>query len=587
MKKIISLILAVAMAASLVACGNGATSTPSTPSASTPSASTPSASTPSASAPSASTPSASTPSVSEPATPAEPVTVTIGIQTDVRVADYKNNDFTKWLEEAANVNLEFVMYDSTNGKTQFATDVAGGAKLPDLMYDLRFSLDEILMYGEDDYFYDMRDLYEGEAGAAWRERADELYGEGAAKRFIADLTSADGGVYSGAAIWLESQTDSVRMASINKVWLDKLGLEKPTNYEELLTVLRAFKTQDPNGNGKADEIPMIGAPRQSGQAHLPNWIINIWQYLFGSAVPFVPDDNNELYCAYTTDEYREAMKALYQLLDEGLVAELTWTMGNSSELRALTLPADGVPICGVVVAHPLVAFQKDDIVRQYEELAPFKYGVPRSQSLKNAIYWHMTTDCENPEAAFSVMMAMATLDGYMIGKNGVQGREWDYVYDANGKAIGYKKLDTAQTIGEGTTVNWYQTPHSTLGNAAIEPVGTLLPDDPSTWTNEEYRKAYCIEHREQYDAQGAKYNPKYILHALPTYSKDEADKLGTIQTDVTTYFETKQAEFANGVLNPNDDAVWANYLKEAENLGLSTWLKITQAAYEREQALIG
>ena len=42
---------------------------------------------------------------------------------------------------------------------------------------------------------------------------------------------------------------------INKVWLDKLGLAIPTTIQELKDVLIAFKTQDPNGNGIADEIP--------------------------------------------------------------------------------------------------------------------------------------------------------------------------------------------------------------------------------------------------------------------------------------------------------------------------------------------
>lgn len=43
---------------------------------------------------------------------------------------------------------------------------------------------------------------------------------------------------------------------INKTWLDKLSLELPTTFDELETVLKAFKEQDPKGNGKADEIPM-------------------------------------------------------------------------------------------------------------------------------------------------------------------------------------------------------------------------------------------------------------------------------------------------------------------------------------------
>ena len=43
---------------------------------------------------------------------------------------------------------------------------------------------------------------------------------------------------------------------MNSDWLETLGLEQPTTPEELRTVLEAFKTQDPNGNGKADEIPL-------------------------------------------------------------------------------------------------------------------------------------------------------------------------------------------------------------------------------------------------------------------------------------------------------------------------------------------
>jgi len=44
---------------------------------------------------------------------------------------------------------------------------------------------------------------------------------------------------------------------INKLWLDNLGLQIPTTWDELYNVLVAFRDGDPNGNGdKTDEIPM-------------------------------------------------------------------------------------------------------------------------------------------------------------------------------------------------------------------------------------------------------------------------------------------------------------------------------------------
>ena len=63
-------------------------------------------------------------------------------------------------------------------------------------------------------------------------------------------------------------------AWIYKPWLDKLGLEVPTTTDELYTVLKAFKEKDPNGNGKADEIPWSGAQTGSWHAEIDQFIMN-------------------------------------------------------------------------------------------------------------------------------------------------------------------------------------------------------------------------------------------------------------------------------------------------------------------------
>ena len=56
---------------------------------------------------------------------------------------------------------------------------------------------------------------------------------------------------------------------INKTWLDKLGLQMPTTWDELENVLDAFKTQDPNGNGEADEIAFN--PREQSTGKIGDW----------------------------------------------------------------------------------------------------------------------------------------------------------------------------------------------------------------------------------------------------------------------------------------------------------------------------
>lgn len=67
------------------------------------------------------------------------------------------------------------------------------------------------------------------------------------------MTTPDGHIYS-VPYAIEAPTSPFNIL-INTEWLDKLGLEMPATTEEFRTVLKAFKDQDPNGNGEQDEIP--------------------------------------------------------------------------------------------------------------------------------------------------------------------------------------------------------------------------------------------------------------------------------------------------------------------------------------------
>ena len=44
---------------------------------------------------------------------------------------------------------------------------------------------------------------------------------------------------------------------VRQDWLDKLGLPQPVTVTDYYNTLKAFRTQDPNGNGKMDEVPFF------------------------------------------------------------------------------------------------------------------------------------------------------------------------------------------------------------------------------------------------------------------------------------------------------------------------------------------
>jgi len=107
-------------------------------------------------------------------------------------------------------------------------------------------------------------------------------------------------------------------------WLDKLGLKMPTTHLEFADVLRAFKTRDPNGNGRADELPFAFGNGEG--TYSITQLFSMFGYGYtgflatqtgalhanvGGKVVFVPE----------TDRYREAIIYLNMLFSEGLLSE--------------------------------------------------------------------------------------------------------------------------------------------------------------------------------------------------------------------------------------------------------------------------
>ena len=68
---------------------------------------------------------------------------------------------------------------------------------------------------------------------------------------------------------------------IRKDWLDKLGLKMPETIDEWETVLNAFKEKDPNGNGKADEIPLDSKKNTDFMNFAKAWGVKNDYYLDG------------------------------------------------------------------------------------------------------------------------------------------------------------------------------------------------------------------------------------------------------------------------------------------------------------------
>lgn len=98
---------------------------------------------------------------------------------------------------------------------------------------------------------------------------------------------------------------------IRQDWLDKLKLTMPATIDEWHAVLKEFKEKDPNGNGKADEIPLL---LLKGKLNWGNIFINAW----GIRNDFYLSDGKVQYGALTPQfkDFLATMRTWYQ---EGLI----------------------------------------------------------------------------------------------------------------------------------------------------------------------------------------------------------------------------------------------------------------------------
>jgi putative aldouronate transport system substrate-binding protein len=114
---------------------------------------------------------------------------------------------------------------------------------------------------------------------------------------------------------------------INSQWLDRLNLEMPRTVNDFYDILLAFKTGDPNRNGRDDEIPFALWTENGGG-------IDHWFSLFGpwGIVDTLMVRDGKVFWGFLTDNFRQALQYYQRLYQEGLI-DIESVTQNSGQVR--------------------------------------------------------------------------------------------------------------------------------------------------------------------------------------------------------------------------------------------------------------
>jgi putative aldouronate transport system substrate-binding protein len=506
----------------------------------------------------------------------EKITLNFTVPSVMYIEDYATNEVTKKMEAMSNIHINFTTIPSD--AEAISLSLASG-QYPDVYFFNWTGITnaQLEQYGAGEkLFLELEQLIRARAPNAVKAIEKVQNGWGLAR-------STDGKIYSMPRIDVCQHCEHSAKMWVNQVWLDKLGIKAPTTTDEFYKMLVAFKTKDPNGNGKADEIPLIGAIsgwQQYSELFLMNSFLYYDKGNYGYYV-----DNKTIKSALTQDAYKEGLKYMRRLYAEGLLYEGSFTQDNAT-LTKIVESEEAATVGATPAGFPgMFATQVgDDRARMFRPISPLKG--PNGVQVAPFLYWPvslggmvLTKQNKYPEATVQWADWLYTLEGSLWTRWGAMDQAWRW---PNKGEVGY---DNEPAL-------WAEIRPWNVGSSNPQNLGYM---DVGVWNfDDAFRPGMAVEttgdlwtakalERMLYVVTKQQYRP-YAKNtmALPPlkFQGGEQTEVATLTTEVSKYADKSLFDFVSGALNIDSD--WARYLEGLERAGLSRLQKFYQTAYNRQ-----
>ncbi|MFD0693559.1 extracellular solute-binding protein [Paenibacillus sp. GCM10027628] len=511
-------------------------------------------------------------------TTSNPVTIKVFADQDTSSnQDLATSWFSKQLEQKFNIKFNWttVPFDGAPEKRQIS--LASG-DYPDMFllvpYIDHFTQSDLLRYGQQGVFLPLNDLIDKYAPNI--KKTLDTYPD-----YKAMNTAPDGKIYGLGQFAACYHCSFPNKLWVNSTWMKKLNITTPKTTDDFKKMLEAFKTKDPNGNGKADEIPLTGSIETYG-VHVVPFLMNA--FIYDDDHTYLNLNNGKVDIAANKPEWREGLKYIKSLYDEGLIDPGAFTQ-NADSFKKIGENKD-VQILGAGAGmHPAIFVDIADgnrFSKDYDSIPPI--AGPSNVSYSTFSYagnpgtsFVLTNKASNEAqiAAIKALDYMYTIDGQLASQVGLENVDW------RKPQAGEKALDDSMQplyapiplkAGEKNLNNNWISLGQYLSDSKFR--GSLV-QSTDIYSDKAYERRLFEATKNNYDnKQPKQVFPYWALWIDP----NTADQASMLQTNITNYVNQSSLQFITG--NKNLDKDWDAYVKGFDGLDLKSYLDIMQKSYD-------
>lgn len=468
--------------------------------------------------------------------------------------DWSNLMLWKEYEKKTNMHINWKTV-STDALEEKRNLMLASSDYPDLLFSAAVPKTDLLKYGKQGVFLKLNDLID-EYAPNFKKLMEEY------PIIKKGITMPDGNIYGFPTIY-DPNFKSLFMGTpwIKKEWLDKVGMKEPTTMEEFYQVLKAFKEKDPNGNGKADEIPWGGGYGIEESISYLRGSFGLNNHGTANRNIDLDEKTGKLRFVPSTDNYKKLLEFLNKLYKEELIDKEIFTIkphefnskvtnGNYGVINGID-PGVGNNQKGYV-GIPVLEGPNGD--RKYTAI-----GSP----LGNIGMFVITDKNKYPE------QTIRWID-YFYGEEGIKNFFMGF------EGITYKETANGEVE---YTDEITKNPDGLTLDQAISKYLTWPGGYYPGMVKQKYFKGAEGQQASIENAKKAESNTIQQEEIWPAFNFDlkDQEELSSISTDIQTYVDEMTAKFITGKSSFSE---WDKYVKTLEKMGLEKYMEIYTNGYK-------